>query len=537
MSLDGQTVGIFNNDSLSLNGYTLFPPANNEMTYLIDNCGFTINSWQSQFDPGMSAYLLENGNMLRAARINSNFNSGGTGGRIELFDWEGEIIWAYNYSSLTYHQHHDIEPLPNGNILILAWDRKTLNEAIEAGRDPNTMTGNSLWSEKVVEIEKIGDSEMNVVWQWFLWDHLVQDFNDTLPNYGAVADHPELINLNFVEGGTNADWIHANAIDYNPELDQIIISSRNFNEFWVIDHSTTTSEAAGHFGGNSGKGGDILYRWGNPQTYDRGTNDSRQLFSQHDVHWIEAGKPDAGKIMVFNNGQGRPGPDFSSIDVIDPPIENDGNYAIEGMNPFGPTDLFWTYFSDPLSDFFSSRISGAQRLINGNTLICEGRGGHFFEITDDGQIVWEYVSPVDNFGPVSQGDNPNANDVFRATRYGIDYTAFEGKDLSPGLPIEFNPMVNDCTIFGAPVSSFEVSKLYGVQALNTLVENELWVENLTGESISIEVSDLTRRIVFKGESKNELTNFDSRSWPNGMLVIQFINKSNNQSYIQKLIRL
>ena len=103
-------------------------------------------------------------------------------------------------------------------------------------------------------------------------DHLIQDFDASKANYGEVAEHPELIDLNFrLSETTNyrdpSDWIHSNGIDYNPELDQIVLSPSNFSEVWIIDHSTTRTEAAGSNGGNSGKGGDLLYRWGNPRAY------------------------------------------------------------------------------------------------------------------------------------------------------------------------------------------------------------------------------------------------------------------------------
>lgn len=532
-----QTVGLFLNDSLSFNGYTLFAPSNNESTYLIDNCGFKINSWNSPYDAGMSAYLLENGDLLRAARVGNNFISGGTGGRIELFNWQGEIIWAANYSTDDYKQHHDIEPLPNGNFLAISWDKKSISEAIEAGRKPNTMTGSSLWSEKIVEIEMIGTDSFNVVWEWHLWDHLVQDFEPNFPNYGVVADHLELIDINYVQGGTNADWIHANAIDYNPELDQIIISSRNFNEFWVIDHSTTIAEAASHQGGNSGKGGDILYRWGNPQTYQRGDADDKRFFGQHDVQWIEKGLPDEGKIMIFNNGQGRTDGNYSSVDIIEPPIENDGNYAIESGIAYGPIDLFWTYVSNPVEDFYSSRLSGAQRLPNGNTLICEGRFGHFFEINPEGTIVWDYINPIGNFGPTTQGNNPNSNDVFRALRYGADYEAFEDKDLIPGEPLEIDPLMSDCEITEEPLSDYSPGRLFGIMVKTNPINDFFQIENQLNSKVGFEISNLAGQIIFNGISENLITTYNGSAWKKGIYFIRFFEESSHRFYTQKMIKL
>ena len=99
-----------------------------------------------------------------------------------------------------------------------------------------------------------------------------------------------------------ADWTHFNSVDYNPELDQIVVSPREFGELWVIDRSTTIEEAAGRTGGNSGKGGSLLYRWGNPAAYKSGSRADQKLFYQHDPKWIPPGLPGAGNILVFNNG-------------------------------------------------------------------------------------------------------------------------------------------------------------------------------------------------------------------------------------------
>tara|TARA_B100000700_G_scaffold258644_1_gene293039 strand:+ start:1637 stop:3190 length:1554 start_codon:yes stop_codon:yes gene_type:complete len=440
-----QTVGLFQYNSDAYNGYTLFSP--DEGTYLIDNCGKLTHSWQSNFNTGNSVYLLDDGSLLRTCRIQSTtFSGGGSGGRVEKRDWNNNLLWGYNFSNSTYHQHHDIEPLPNGNILILCWERKSFLEAINSGRDSSAIIDGELWSTYILEIEPIGSNSINIIWEWRLWDHLVQEFDSTKNNYGSVGDHPELLDINFYTGNGRKDWLHCNSIDYNENLDQIIISSRKLSEIYIIDHSTTTNEAAGHYGGISGKGGDLLYRWGNPKSYKNGTISDQKLFGQHDAHWISEDFKDGGKIMIFNNGQGRL---YSSIDIISPTIDINGDYVINN-NTFSPDSAEWSYTDPNPQDFYSSYISGCQRLPNGNTLICDGAHGTFFEIDSLNNKVWKYINPIINTGPIAQGDSiPSSNNgwgnaTFRCTRYSPSFTGFIGKDLTPISEIEINPLPSNC---------------------------------------------------------------------------------------------
>ena len=437
-----QTVGLFLNDPSAFNGYTFFSPDAYTNTYLINNEGLLVNSWEGTYTPALSAYLLENGNLLRTATIfNSTFSGGGSGGLIQEFDWDGNLIWEFEYSTNLYYQRHDIEKLPNGNVLIIAWEFKSSEEAITEGRNPNLLLQNMLWPDHIIEVQPNGSNGGNIVWEWHVWDHLIQDYDPSAFNYGVVSEHPELIDINYINpapGGDRADWNHINAVDYNPEFDQIILSVHNFSEFWVIDHSTTTEEAAGHTGGNSGMGGDILYRWGNQQTYKRGNASDQKLFAQHDAHWIEPGLPGEGNILIFNNGRFRPGGNFSTVDEIVPPVDFNGNYTLDSDSTFGPDSLFWTYVAPNPTDFFAGNISGSQRQPNGNTLICDGPDGKFFEVTSEGEIVWLYINPVIATGPMRQGDPipGGQNRVFRTYRYAPEYPGFIGKDLTPGDPIE-----------------------------------------------------------------------------------------------------
>ena len=413
--------GLIRCESGASDGYTLFAPLRSTKTYLIDMQGKVVHTWQSKTPPGNAVYLLGNGHLLHCGheRGNRTYHGGGMGGRIQELDWDGKVVWDFLYADDKHCQHHDVEPMPNGNVLIIAWERKSRTEAIAAGRDPDLLSRDELWPDHIVEVKPKRSRGGTIVWEWHVWDHLIQDHDPSKANYGVVAKHPELIDINYVGRAMhmpreqrerleslgyiqpsarhrptgNADWNHTNSIDYNAELDQIILSVLGFNEIWIIDHGTTTQEAAGHAGGKCGKGGDLLYRWGNPQTYRAGKAQDQQLFAQHDARWIPKGFSRAGHVLIFNNGRGRPSGDYSSVDEIVTPLDSKGRYACEPGSAFGPVRPIWSYSSPTQSDFFAGHISGAQRLPNGNTLICSGEKGRLFEVNPDGTVVWEYVSP------------------------------------------------------------------------------------------------------------------------------------------------
>ena len=436
-----RTVGLFRNDPAAFQGYTLFAPKHNTVTYLIDNEGRAVHSWKSDYEPGQSVYLLPNGHLLHCCFTkNKGFTRGGEGGRLEEFDWDGNLVWEFEYSSDKYLMHHDIAPMPNGNVLALAVERKTYEECVAAGFDPRMLRDRQLYPDYVIEIQPMRPRGGRIVWEWHVWDHLIQDNDRAKANYGEVAAHPERIDVDCNGRRVPAFWNHMNSIDYNAKLDQIVLSVRGCNEIWVIDHSATTREAAKGTGGRLGKGGDLLYRWGNPAAYGRGTGNDRVLFQQHDAQWIPEGHPGTGNILIFNNGLDR---GYSSIEEIEPPLDGRGNYALRSGSTFGPDRPVWSYTAEPRRDFYSSEISGAHRLPNGNTLICAGVRGTFFEVTPQSETVWKYVNPVVRGGTLAQDEAPGKdhrghlwNAVFKIRRYPIDYPGLAGRDLTPRGAIE-----------------------------------------------------------------------------------------------------
>lgn len=404
----------------AFNGYTLFSPEYSKKTYLIDKQGNIVHMWEGEYIQGLGVFLLENANLLRTtlSYINPVFIAGGATGGVEIYDWNGTLRWEFNYSNTHHCLHHNIKILPNGNILMVAWEYKTAEEAIIAGRDPNSLQFGELWPDHIIEVEPTNSSGGIIVWEWHIWDHLIQDFDSTKENYGVVEKHPELLDLNFgnYEGKYSADWNHINAIDYNEKFDQILISVRNQNEIWIIDHSTTTEEAAGHEGGHSGKGGDLLYRYGNPRTYRAGTISDRTLFAQHDAQWIPPNYPGEGNIIIFNNGQGRPEGQYSSVDELTPPVDEEGIYFLEPGSAYGPENLNWSYTAEDPFDFFAGYLSGSQRLLNGNTLICDGDHGIFFEVTPEKKTVWSYRNVL---------PSPLTNQVFKIICYSPQYPGLQ----------------------------------------------------------------------------------------------------------------
>jgi len=480
-------------------GYTLYNPTNYKEAFLIDDCGRIVNKWTSDYAAAHTLYLRPNGTLLRTRLLTNTEidGGGGSGGGVELLHWNSTVLWSYTYNNDFVRQHHDIYPLPNGNVLLLAWEKKTEAEAIAEGRDPSKLVDGVLWPEHIVEVRPIVPNGGEIVWEWHAWDHLVQDFDATKQNYGVVGDHPELIDLNFTVDG-DKDWLHANALDYNPQLDQIIISAHSFNEFWVIDHSTTTAESASHSGGNAGKGGDLLYRWGNPMAYRHGTVSDQKLFAQHHPHWIAEGLPQAGRIMVFNNAPLR---FYSSVEIIQPPVNPDGTYTLGVDGKFGPATAAVTYTSNPQSDLFSRNMSSAQMMPNGNLFIGSAAQGIASEVTPLNEVIWKYKSPVTVNGIVGRTDpttNPayTPRPVFRTIKYPIDYPAFLTRVLVPQEPVEGAPWA-DCAL----VTGIDEEQQTGLAYPNPA--NDFITVTSPG-CFSVFLTDGTGRKVFEGQGEDQL---------------------------------
>jgi Arylsulfotransferase (ASST)/Secretion system C-terminal sorting domain len=370
---------------------------------------------------------------------------GGGGAIVEIRDWNNNLEWSYEVNDSLRRLHHDISVMPNGNILMIVWVTKTKNELIATGRDTSRYKNDVLHSEQIIEVNP---KTNQVVWAWDMWDHIIQDYDSTKQNFGVVSAHPEKIDINYPQT-LDGSWFHMNSIDYNDELDQIIVSVPTHHEFWIIDHSTTTQQAAKGIGGLAGSGGDLIYRWGNPAVYKKGNSQDQTSFYQHGVHWarnfILPNHPEFGKIVLFNN---RVSTNFSQVNTIVPPWDMYEWKYKKTNGIWGPTSYDNTIKHPNASKLHSDILSNAQILPNGNILILSGRNGYIFEITKDNQVVWEYIVPLRNGNQVNQNTKLNINDNtnFRANRYPINFQGFQGKDLSPKGHIELTPNSDYCNI-------------------------------------------------------------------------------------------
>ena len=426
---DKPTVGLILDKPDSAKGYALFTQMDYPHVYLVDDLGRMVHAWILE-DNCFLPKLTENGNLMCLIDIRSNSS------KIAELSPSGDTVWEYNFPLM----HHDFLKLPNGNVLLLLSYRKWRDEAIAAGANPDCVPIDGIRTDYLFEIKPTGTHSGEVVWEWHVWDHLIQDLYPDRANYGAVAEHPERIDINFIicsspmrGGGTWRDWTHINSIDFNPISNQVMLSVRNFSELWVIDHSTTTEQA-------SGSRGDILYRWGNPEAYRAGNAEDRRFFWQHTPHWISPGLPGYGNILVFNNGANGRG--YSSVDEITPPsslVEGLG-WQLDPGSAAEPAEPIWTYTDENPTDFFISFKSGAQRISNGNTFITASYLGTIFQVTSDKRIVWKYVSPVTTEGRIFQGEitstDSNYNGIYRATWYPYGYPGLQGLNLTLKGPIE-----------------------------------------------------------------------------------------------------
>jgi hypothetical protein len=359
----------FLNESLVDDNYILVNDARNNFVYLMDKTAKVVHQWNlNGGDLGNDCFLLPNGKLL--AMVESEDPTlllGGYGGKLELLDSNGTVEWSFIHSTDDYIIHHDAEMLPNGNVLIMTWERRTKEEATANGYSLDV----ELFPDGLIEVNPANDE---IIWEWRVWDHLIQDFDNSKTNFGSISENPQLIDLNYNQN-ENGDITHANGIAYDAEKDIIYLSANFYSEVWVIDHSTTTEEAAAHTGGTYSKGGDLIYRFGNPSAYNN-LNGERLFFNNHYPNLLDG--TDKGNMLIYSNGAGL---EQSTVYELALPT----NFVLDS-NASNEPSVIWS-FTDP--ELYSPKVSGAVKLPNGNILITEGDFG-IWEVTQEKEIIWKF---------------------------------------------------------------------------------------------------------------------------------------------------
>jgi hypothetical protein len=381
--------------SQNFNGFAIYNAQGSNTTYLIDENQNIAHTWTMPTECNYTVQLKDNGNLVRGTKnsvqtggTNNFLNGAADAGRVQEIDPNGNVVMDFIYNTSSVLSHHDIT-LIGDNVLLTAWEVKTSTEINNAGGSATS----DKWPTHFVEVASDGNGGGQIIWEWHIWDHMIQDTDSSKPNYGVIADNPQLIDINMITGGGgpgggSGDWFHVNGVDYNEDLDQIAFSSRFGSEIYIIDHSTTIAEAASHSGGNSGMGGDILYRWGNPSNYDMS---GTQVIPNavHDVRWItDDGRPNGGFLQIFNNSG--VSSNQSSIDGIDALIDpvNQYNYYRASGQAFGPSSYTTRY----ACAYSASGQSASDRLSNGNIFVNasggQGGAGVMYEVNQNGTIIW-----------------------------------------------------------------------------------------------------------------------------------------------------
>lgn len=502
--------GIQLNSPEADNGYSLITFLGE--AYLLNNCGEIVHEWN--LENAFVTYhckLLPNGNILY---IEDGF--------IIERDWDSDVVNSTFVSGVTCD--YEIEVLPNGNYLVVGRRNISLSEAVGLGFDTSVQQPSKV--DVVVEVNPITSA---IVWEWDIRDHLIQDFNSIASNYGVVADNPRKLNIGAL--GTY-DWTFEesfmiNGMDYNPELDQIMLSVRKMSEFIIIDHSTTTEEAASSSGGTYGHGGDILYRWGNPQNYGQGTEDDRTLFYQHNPTWILEGEH-AGKISVFNNGLNRPVPTledrYSSVEIVNPPINTDGTYNFvegEAFQPLMP-EISFNKLTFPGLEFYSSYLSSAKVLKSGNIFITVGIDNYDIEINSAGELIYRY--------------NYSNSNGFRTEKYDVNYPAFEDRDLSPMGTIE-NPSSDYLCEIVSDVNNEFVDLSETIDFIYDFENQMIKIDNPTLQPLKSEVYSLQGQLLQTENISASNSRFNLENTTAGFYFVKITNPKTQSSSTFKIVLL
>jgi hypothetical protein len=370
-------------------GFNFYGVDSDNKCYLKDMNNTTIKTWTSTYTLVSHAYLLRDSSVLFPCKDNKDYGNGTWGGsivggmpggmialpsgRFQIIKWDGTIAWDFPYHGAKFMPHHDCYPHYFSN------DPKEIPHIFAVVA---TLEADSTIAEKIVEFKPTGKTTADIVWEWKAYDHMTTN----------GAGKPELLDINKggcnmiggdnCTGGKGKEWLHANHVRYNPMLDQVLVNFRYLGEFVIIDHSTTTAQAATNSGGKYGKGGGILYRWGNPSSY--GVSGTQYLNENHGTGWIpnylpgtRKPLPGAGHILAISNS------DKKGYEIVLP--NTNGVFSWTAGKAFEPASPLWTLAISAMG----GNEGSMQRLPNGNTLVCNGiNASGVAEFDSTGKSLW-----------------------------------------------------------------------------------------------------------------------------------------------------
>jgi hypothetical protein len=404
--------GVTYHDPTRAHGSFVLYTAADGVTRLIDLAGEVRKEWPF---PGVPARIVDpaiNGGRLGDVGVQLSEVPDSNGGiyanrTVGTLSWTGDKLWEWGTEAPggAARQNHDWELLPNGNHLLL----------VTIPRQVPGLGEGLVGDQGLYEVTTDG----NIVWEWKAGDHLSEfGFSETGFEYlrDAVSDDPEnpwgYLEINSARTiGPNRWYRDDPETVFQP--DNILISARKANVIALIDK----------------RSGDITWRLGPYFPATPGAEHQRinahsvprpldQFSGQHNPHFIADGLPGAGNLLIFDN-QGGAGYPPAPLGIYA------GSRVLE-VDP-ATRNIVWQYTAEdsgqPTWTFFSSFVSNAQRLPNGNTLITEGMQGRIFQVTPDGDIVWEYLTPYEGFGVAGEPEvkNPRVPGVDRRSRTRMIY--------------------------------------------------------------------------------------------------------------------
>ncbi len=384
-------------------GFTVLTLLSTQAVVVIDMNGRIVKRWEDfNNSAGGPARVLPDGSVIAARGARPPHQES-----LELVrrDFDGNTVWGLSDNvqirladgTLVHslRQHHDWQraDLPAGYYSPEAAPGAEATEYLVlthmSRMDPN-VADPLLEDDRIIEVNEFGE----VLWEWVAGDH-IDEFRFDAAARETIRNAP-----GFNRASGSLDWFHVNSATYvgpNRWYDE---GDERFDPRNVIISSRQSSIVA-----IVSRDGSIAWQLGPDFGRSETLRAIGQVIGQHHVHMIPRGLPGAGNVLIFDNG-GSSG--YGAPTAIAP--NGLGIYAratsrILEIDPVS-LELVWSYQAP---NFFSTNISSAQRLPNGNTLITEGAPGRVFEVTADRTIVWEYMSPF-FAGP------RNTNSVYRAYR-------------------------------------------------------------------------------------------------------------------------